>query len=207
MSAIDLLRTDRIAAVIRADRVPDPRRLADALAAGGVHLVEFTFTIPAVCDVIAAGVGGDAVIGAGTVLSAAQARDAIAAGAQFIVTPCVVPEVAAVCRMREVPFLLGAYSPGEVLAAHQLGSAAVKVFPAGTGGPGHIKNLRGPFPHIDLIPSGGITPGNARDFLAAGAMALFAGSDLVSPAMVAAQDYDRVVARAMRYTAAVAGAI
>ena len=187
MSVLDILRTDRIAAVIRADWVPNPRRLADSLAAGGVRMVEFTFTTRDALAVIAAGVGGDAIVGAGTVLTAKQAHDAINAGAQFIVTPAVLADVA----------------PSEVLAAHALGSSMVKVFPASTGGPGHIKDLRGPFPHIGLVPSGGVTPANARSFLNAGAVALFAGSDLASAALVEAEQYDDICARAQEFRAAV----
>lgn len=206
MPVLDVLRTDRIAAVIRADRVPDPRRLADSLAAGGVRLVEFTFTTPDALAVIAAGVGGGAIVGAGTVLTALQANEAIDAGAQFVVTPAVLPEVAAACRARGVPFLLGAFTPSEVLAAHALGSSLVKVFPAATGGAGHIKDLRGPFPHIGLVPSGGVTPANARSFLDAGAVALFAGSDLASAALVEAERYDDIRARAESFRSAVSDA-
>ncbi len=205
MHVLEVLRTDRIAAVVRADVIPDPRRLADTLAAGGVRLVEFTFTTPDVLRVIAASVGGDAVVGAGTVLTAQQANDAVDAGAQFVVTPAVLPDVADACRARGVPVMLGAFTPSEVLAAHELGSSLVKVFPAGTGGPGHIKDLRGPFPHIGLVPSGGITPTNARSFLDAGAVALFAGSDLASAALVEAGRYDDIRERADLFRAAVAG--
>ncbi|CAB4944695.1 MAG: bifunctional 4-hydroxy-2-oxoglutarate aldolase/2-dehydro-3-deoxy-phosphogluconate aldolase [Actinobacteria bacterium] len=203
MPVLDVLRIDRIAAVIRADRVPDPRRLADSLAAGGVRLVEFTFTTPDVVAVIAAAAGGDAIVGAGTVLTASQAHHAIDAGAEFVVTPAVLPEVADACRHRGIPFLLGAFTASEVWAAHELGSSLVKVFPAGTGGPSHIKDLRGPFPHIGLVPSGGVTPANARSFLDAGAVALFAGSDLASAALVEAERYDDIRARAESFRAAV----
>lgn len=204
MSVLGVLRADRIAAVVRADAVPDPRRLVDTLAAGGVRLVEFTFTTPDVLGVIAEGVGGDGFVGAGTVLTAQQANDAMDAGAQFIVTPAVLPEVADACRARGVPFMLGAFTPSEVLAASRLGSSLVKVFPSGTAGPGHIRDLRGPFPTIGLVPSGGITPANARSFLDAGAVALFAGSDLASAALVENGRYDDIRARAETFRAAVA---
>lgn len=198
------LTIDRVAAVVRAQRVPDPVRLADTLAGAGIHLVEFTFTIPGVLDVIDTARASIATIGAGTVLTAEQAHSAIDAGAAFIVTPSVISEVAAVCRDRGVPFMLGAYTPGEVLEARRLGSAAVKIFPASTGGPGHIKSLRGPFPDIALVPSGGVTPSTAAAFLDAGAVAVFAGSDLVSSAMVESEQYDEVLTRAAGYVAAVA---
>jgi len=205
MSAVEVLRADRLAAVIRADVIPNPRRLCDTLAAAGVRLVEFTFTTSEVLEAIAAGVGGEAIVGAGTVLTGAQAQAAVDAGAQFVVTPAVLPEVAAVCRARGVPFMLGAFTPSEVLEASELGSSLVKVFPAATGGPGHIKDLRGPFPHLGLVPSGGVTPANARSFLDAGAVALFAGSDLASAALVESERYDEIAVRAEAYRAAIAG--
>jgi 2-dehydro-3-deoxyphosphogluconate aldolase/(4S)-4-hydroxy-2-oxoglutarate aldolase len=203
---VDVMQTltiDRVAAVVRAQRVPDPVRLADTLAGAGIHLVEFTFTIPRVLEVIDTARASTATIGAGTVLTAEQAHSAIDAGAAFIVTPSVIPAVAAVCRDRRVPFMLGAYTPGEVLEARRLGSAAVKIFPASTCGPGHIKSLRGPFPNIALVPSGGVTLSTAAAFLDAGAVAVFAGSDLVSPAMVENEAYDEVLTRAAGYVAAV----
>lgn len=204
MDALQILARDRVAAVVRAQRIPDPVRLADTLVSGGIHLVEFTFTIPGVLEVIDAARASTATVGAGTVLTAEHAHAAIDAGASFIVTPSVIAEVAAVCRERGVPFLLGAYTPGEVLEAVRLGSAAVKIFPASTGGPGHIKSLRGPFPDVDLVPSGGVSPSTAAAFLDAGAVAVFAGSDLVSPAMVEAEQYDQMLIRAAAYVAAVA---
>lgn len=204
MDALQQLMHDRIAAVVRAERVPDPLRLADILASAGIHLVEFTFTIPGVLEVIHDAGKSNAIIGAGTVLTPKQAHDAIDAGARFIVTPSVIPAVAAVCRERGVTFMLGAFTPCEVLQARQLGSAAVKIFPASSGGPAHIKSLRGPFPDVALVPSGGVTPTTAPAFLAAGAIAVFAGSDLISPAMVALEHYDEMLERAARYVAAVA---
>lgn len=204
MDVMQTLTIDRVAAVVRAQRVPDPMRLANTLAGAGIHLVEFTFTTPGVLDVIDAARVSTATIGAGTVLTADQANSAIEAGASFIVTPSVISEVAAACLDRGVPFMLGAYTPGEVLAARRLGSAAVKIFPASTGGPGHIKSLRGPFPDIALVPSGGVTRSNAAAFLEAGAVAIFAGSDLVSPAMVEGEQYDEIHIRASGYVAAVA---
>lgn len=205
MHVLDVLRADRVAAVVRADRIPDPRRLADCLAAGGVRLVEFTFTTPDVLSVISDGAGGDAIVGAGTVLTGEQAHDAIDAGARFVVTPAVLPEVAEACTARGVPFMLGAFTPSEVWAAHQLGSALVKVFPAATGGPGHIKDLRGPFPRIGLAPSGGVTPATVRSFLDAGAAAVFAGSDLASAHLVESESYDEIRARAEAFRAAATG--
>ncbi|MFJ5560767.1 bifunctional 4-hydroxy-2-oxoglutarate aldolase/2-dehydro-3-deoxy-phosphogluconate aldolase [Streptomyces sp. NPDC093250] len=198
-----LLATDRLAAVVRGRRVADPAGLATALAAEGVRCVEFTFTIPGVLGVIeAAASASGAVVGAGTVLTAGDAQAAIEAGARFIVSPGLALDVVGPCRAAGVPFFLGAFTPSEVAAAAAAGAAAVKLFPAGLGGPRHLKDLRGPFPDVRFMPSGGVTPDNAADFLAAGAVALFAGSDLVPPAAVEEGDTGLVAERARVYRAA-----
>jgi 2-dehydro-3-deoxyphosphogluconate aldolase / (4S)-4-hydroxy-2-oxoglutarate aldolase len=197
------IRADRIAAVVRAKSVDDPRKLARTLADEGIRCVEFTFTIPSAAEVIAAAADErGAVIGAGTVRSAEQAASAIEAGARFIVSPGVIPDIVPVCRERNVPVILGALTPTEVHAVDALGAAAVKIFPAGLGGPRYLRDLRGPFPKLPFMPSGGVTPENAAEFLAAGAAAVFAGSDLVPPAAVADGDYGTLASRARRFRAA-----
>jgi 2-dehydro-3-deoxyphosphogluconate aldolase / (4S)-4-hydroxy-2-oxoglutarate aldolase len=108
-----------------------------------------------------------------------------------------------VCRERDVPVILGALTATEVHAVEALGATAVKIFPAGLGGPRYLRDLRGPFPDLPFMPSGGVTPENAADFLAAGATAVFAGSDLVPPAAVSSGDYETLVSRAKRFRAAV----
>lgn len=198
------ITADRVAAVVRAASVDDPSKLARILADEGIRCVEFTFTIPAAADVIAAAAHEPGtVIGAGTVRSAEQAAAAIEAGARFIVSPGVIPEIVPVCRERNVPVILGALTATEVHAVDALGAAAVKIFPAGLGGPRYLRDLRGPFPQLPFMPSGGVTPENAAEFLAAGATAVFAGSDLVPPAAVASGDYATLVSRAQRFRAAI----
>jgi 2-dehydro-3-deoxyphosphogluconate aldolase/(4S)-4-hydroxy-2-oxoglutarate aldolase len=112
------------------------------------------------------------------VLDAGQARDALAAGAAFLVTPAACPDVVEEAVRRNVPALPGAFTPGEILAAWRAGASAVKIFPAATGGPGHIRDLRGPFPDISLVPTGGIGVADAAVYLAAGAVAVGLGSAL-----------------------------
>jgi 2-dehydro-3-deoxyphosphogluconate aldolase/(4S)-4-hydroxy-2-oxoglutarate aldolase len=198
-----VLASDRVAAVVRGRRVADPARLAAALAAEGVRCVEFTFTIPGVLDVIAAAASAEgAVVGAGTVLTAADARAAIEAGARFIVAPGLALDIVEPCRAAGIPFFLGALTPTEVMKAVAAGSAAVKLFPAGLGGPRYLKDLRGPYPHVSFVPSGGITPDNAPEFLAAGAIAVFAGSDLVPRSAVEDGDLTAIADRARSYRAA-----
>ncbi|MFJ1702070.1 bifunctional 4-hydroxy-2-oxoglutarate aldolase/2-dehydro-3-deoxy-phosphogluconate aldolase [Kitasatospora sp. NPDC088346] len=194
------LAADRVIAVVRAPAVPDPAALCAALAEGGIRWVEFTFTTPDVTAVLrrAAAAGTGCRIGAGTVLTAEQAGRAVDAGAEYLVTPGVRPEVAAA----PVPVVLGALTPSEVARALDLGAAAVKVFPARAFGPGYLTDLRGPFPGAPLVASGGVDAGNAAAFLRAGALAVCAGSGVVAPSLVAAADWPEITRRARAFTAA-----
>jgi 2-dehydro-3-deoxyphosphogluconate aldolase/(4S)-4-hydroxy-2-oxoglutarate aldolase len=202
VNVLDVIRSDRAVAVIRGDRVADPAGLATALAGAGIRTVEFTFTIPDVLGAIEAARDSDAAVGAGTVLNASQARSALAAGARFLVSPACVPDVADVGAEAGVPVFLGALTPTEVDAAVKAGTTAVKLFPAGLGGPRYLRDLRGPFPHVDFLPSGGVSEDNARSFLAAGAIAVYAGSSLAPPQLVAGGDHDEIVRRAHAFVAA-----
>lgn len=200
------LREDRVAAVVRARVVADAVGLASALAEAGVRCVEFTFTTPGILEVIrAAASGNGAIVGAGTVLRAEEAKAAIDAGARFIVSPGVAPDVVQPCVDAGVPFFLGALTPTEVMAAVAAGSAAVKLFPAGLGGLEYLKSLRGPFPDVDLVPSGGVNPQSAAQFVAAGALAVFAGSDLVPSTAAESGDLASIAARAKDYRIALGG--
>ena len=140
--------------------------LANALAHSGIRAVELTFTTPGVLDYLSAAASSDAVLGSGTVSTADQAKAAIGAGARFLVTPGVRSEVAKAGSDSDIPVIMGALTPTEVLVALDLGAAAVKIFPAGAFGPRYFKDLRGPFPEVALIPSGGVNAGNAAEFLA-----------------------------------------
>ncbi len=130
MSALSTIAADRILAVVRAPRIPDPAELCAALATGGIRAVEFTYTTPGLPEILAAAAAARKPgqhIGAGTVVTAEQAHAAIDAGAEFLVTPAVRPEVAAVAARHDVPVFLGALTPTEVLQAMDLGAAAVKI--------------------------------------------------------------------------------
>lgn len=122
-----------------------------------------------------------AAVGIGTVLTADQAKAAIDAGAKFLVTPGLRPEVAEVAVKAGIPFSLGAMTPTEVAQALDLGSAAVKIFPARQLGPVYLKDLQGPYPGIKLLPSGGIDASNAKGYLDAGAAAVCCGTSVVPP--------------------------
>jgi 2-dehydro-3-deoxyphosphogluconate aldolase/(4S)-4-hydroxy-2-oxoglutarate aldolase len=196
------IRSDRAVAVIRGERVADAAGLAETLADAGIRAIEFTFTIPDVLAAIEAATASSALVGAGTVRDERQARDALSAGARFLVSPACVPEVALVAAEVGVSVFLGALTPTEVDAAVKAGTSAVKLFPAGLGGPRYLRDLRGPFPSVDFIPSGGITEENAQAFLDAGALAVYAGTSLAPPELVAAGGHDEIGRRAHRFLAA-----
>lgn len=177
--------------------------VAEALVAGGVDVVEITFTVPR-ADVVVARLaeqmGDRALVGAGTVLDAETARIAILAGAKFVVTPVVSLGVIELCRRYGVPVFCGAFTPTEVLTAWQAGADIVKVFPAEIGGPAHLKALRGPLPQIRLMPTGGVNLQTAAEFLRAGACALGVGGALVDEWTIAAREFERITSLARQFT-------
>jgi 2-dehydro-3-deoxyphosphogluconate aldolase/(4S)-4-hydroxy-2-oxoglutarate aldolase len=183
--------------------------VADALAAGGVTAVEMTFTTAGALEAIEAmrRTAGDALlVGAGTVLDADTARRAIEAGATYIVSPVFRAEVVEEAHRQGVPAMPGAYTPTEILTAHEAGADVVKVFPADSLGPSYIRGVRAAMPFLRLMPTGGVTPDNVGEWLAAGAVAVGLGSALVDPTLVAAGDYATITARARAITTAVAAA-
>jgi 2-dehydro-3-deoxyphosphogluconate aldolase/(4S)-4-hydroxy-2-oxoglutarate aldolase len=194
--AMATILADRALAVVRAPEIPDPVALSNALAQSGIRAVELTFTTPGVLGYLSAAESSDAVLGMGTVCTADQAKAAIDAGARFLVTPGIRSEVAKVGSDSDVPVIMGALTPTEVLVALDLGAAAVKIFPASAFGPRYFKDLRGPFPDVALIPSGGVNAGNAAEFLDYGAVAVTAGTDVVSPQAVASGDWSDIASRA-----------
>lgn len=203
------IEQDGVIAVVRLDDLSRAAPLTEALVAGGVRAVEFTFTNPAAAAAITAAreaLGGRALIGAGSVLDAETARIAILSGAAFVVTPTVSLPVIEMCRRYGVATTIGALTPTEILTAWQAGANYVKVFPASLGGPGYLRDVRGPLPQVKLIPTGGVDAANAGDFIRAGAVAVALGSNLVDAASVANDDWETITARARAVAAAVAEA-
>ncbi|MFF2043653.1 bifunctional 4-hydroxy-2-oxoglutarate aldolase/2-dehydro-3-deoxy-phosphogluconate aldolase [Kitasatospora sp. NPDC058170] len=196
------LAADPVIAVVRAPRIPDAAALCAALAEGGITWTEFTYTTPDVTTHLRRAADAGWRVGVGTVLTAEQAERGVEAGASFLVTPGCRPEVAAAAHAAAVPAVLGALTPTEVARAVDLGAAAVKIFPARAFGPGYFKDLRGPYPDVSLVASGGVNAGNAADFLAHGALAVCAGTDVVPPEVVAAGDWAEITRRAKAFTAA-----
>jgi 2-dehydro-3-deoxyphosphogluconate aldolase / (4S)-4-hydroxy-2-oxoglutarate aldolase len=150
--------------------------LAEALRAGGISSIEVTVEGEGGFDAIDAIAGGAMVVGAGTILTVQQASRAVAAGARFLVMPHLDIELIEWASAHAVPLVPGALTPTEVVTAWRHQPSAVKVFPAHIGGPEYVKSLRGPFPDLALIPTGGIDAGNISAFLEAGAVAVGVGS-------------------------------
>ena len=198
------LKSEKVIALIRADSSASLLDCARALSAGGLNCIELTMTTPGAIDLCAqvARELPQVLLGLGTVLDADTARRGIAAGAKFIVTPCVRPEVIKACRELDVPVLGGALTPTEVYTSWELGVDVVKIFPAEYFGPAYIKSVKAPFPKIEVMPTGGVTPETVSEFLKNGAFATAAGSALVSPAALKAKDWPAITARAREFVAA-----
>ena len=144
-------------------------------------------------------IGATATVGAGTVTDLDAARRCVDAGAQFLVSPCVVPGLAAVAHEAGRAALIGGFTPTEILAAHREGADIVKVFPASIGGPGHLGALHAVFPHVLLCPTGGVTLDNMKSYFAAGAALVGVGNNLLDQEALASGDIARVVAGARRF--------
>jgi 2-dehydro-3-deoxyphosphogluconate aldolase/(4S)-4-hydroxy-2-oxoglutarate aldolase len=191
-AALATIRDIGIIPVIRAQNADAAFAVAEALIGAGLAIAEVTMTVPGAIDVIASiakRFGDRVLVGAGTVTDVESAKEAIGEGARFIVTPCLIPEVIEATRKKDVAMLPGALTPTEVFKAHELGGDMVKVFPVGVGGALYIRALRGPFPKIPLVPTGGVTLDNVRDMFDAGAAAVGVGSEMISRDALARHDY------------------
>ena len=191
-----------IVAVMRAQTGEKLVDVAEALLAGGVEVMEVTFTVPGAVQVleqVASRMGGRILLGAGTVLDSETARIAILSGAEFIVSPSTDLDVIQLCRRYDKLALPGAFTPTEVVQAWQAGADVVKIFPSDCGGPQYLKALSGPLPQVKLMPTGGVNLDTAEDFLRAGACALGVGGALVGSKAVAAGDMAGIETLARRY--------
>jgi 2-dehydro-3-deoxyphosphogluconate aldolase/(4S)-4-hydroxy-2-oxoglutarate aldolase len=202
---IDRLREARVIAVLRTPDGESAVRAAEALAAGGGRAIELTFTTPGAAEALRRARGllpADVVVGAGTIRDRAQLDAALDAGAEFLVTPHLDRGLLAAMLESGRLALPGTFTPTEVAAALTAGATAVKLFPASAVGPSYLKGLRGPFPEVQVVPTGGIGPDDVRAWLEAGAIAVGAGSELCPPALVAEGRWDELSAAAERFLAA-----
>jgi 2-dehydro-3-deoxyphosphogluconate aldolase/(4S)-4-hydroxy-2-oxoglutarate aldolase len=190
--------------VVAVIRMKDTRRLArviEAVRLGGVKSIEITMTVPGAVDIIrdlVKSVPNEVRIGAGTVVDRDTAIAVIDAGAQFVVGPVLDLQIVKVCAERDRVVMPGCFSPTEIHTAWRAGADIVKVFPATSLGPKYFKDIRGPFPDIRLMPTGGVTIDNVGEWIAAGAVAVGIGSDLLDKKAIEEERYEVLTERAQR---------
>ena len=199
--ALERLREQRLISVIRASSPAIALASADAVAKGGIVLVEITFTVPDATRAMAALSGHDRmVVGAGTVLTADQCRAALDAGARFIVAPNFSREVAKVAVAAGVMYVPGAYTTTEMITAREAGAHVIKVYPVGVaGGPAYIRIVRDPLPDMPMLAAGGTNLENVGPFLQAGCIGVGLGAALADPALTAAGRFDEITRRAKAF--------
>lgn len=189
--------------VVRAASSEQAIRVIEAIRRGGIDVFEITMTVPnaiSLIETLCLRYGSDFLIGAGTVLSAATARQCVDAGAKFVISPAFDMETVEYCKNQQIVTMPGALTPTEIVTAWNAGADFVKVFPAGAlGGANYLKSLKAPLPHIELIPTGGVSLGNAGDFIRAGASAIGVGADLVDLTAINENRANEIIERARLY--------
>ncbi|HKI72759.1 MAG TPA: bifunctional 4-hydroxy-2-oxoglutarate aldolase/2-dehydro-3-deoxy-phosphogluconate aldolase [Verrucomicrobiae bacterium] len=180
---ISLLTDPGIIAVVRAQKTEQVLPLSEALIAGGVNAIEITMTTPNAIEAIREAsqkISSRGVVGVGTVLDAESCRAAIQAGAEFVVSPILRPELVPICHAADRPVMLGAYTPTEAQLAYEAGADFIKIFPADGLGPNYIRAIRAPLPHLRIIPTGIAKAEDIAEFIKAGCVGVGLGSLLVS---------------------------
>jgi 2-dehydro-3-deoxyphosphogluconate aldolase/(4S)-4-hydroxy-2-oxoglutarate aldolase len=198
-----------VIAVLRTDSPAQLVSTAKALAEGGVKSVEVTMTVPGALDVVRETVAEQrekAIIGVGSVLDAQTARAAILAGAEFVVSPILDPDMILLVNRYGKVVIPGAFTATEILEAWEAGADAVKIFPASVGGPSYLKAIKGPLPQVKLVPTGGVSLDTIADFIRAGAEMVAAGGKLAPAREIAAGDFADITERARKFVEAVRAA-
>ncbi|MDZ7373465.1 MAG: bifunctional 4-hydroxy-2-oxoglutarate aldolase/2-dehydro-3-deoxy-phosphogluconate aldolase [candidate division KSB1 bacterium] len=191
-----------VTAIVRVDSAQGLLPVVEALQRGGVNVVEITMTTPNALEIIRetrSRFGDQVLLGAGTVLDAETARAAILAGADFIVSPITDEATIRLVHRYSKVVMPGAFTPTEVVRAWELGADVVKIFPTSSVGPEYIRDLKGPLPHVRMIPTGGVSLETAAAFLRAGACALAVGGNLVKKQLVAEGRYDEITELAKKF--------
>jgi 2-dehydro-3-deoxyphosphogluconate aldolase/(4S)-4-hydroxy-2-oxoglutarate aldolase len=199
---ISRLTDPGIIAVVRTNQAEQIPPICEALLAGGVAVIEITFTVPNALNAIRDAChryGSKALIGAGTILNAPACRAAIDAGAEFVVSPITKPEIIEAAHAADKPVMLGAYTPTEAQTAHEAGADFIKIFPADKLGPAYIKALRAPLPHLKIVPTGGVDLTTAADFLKAGCAALGVGGSLLTAEILRTNNWPELTHLAKAY--------
>jgi 2-dehydro-3-deoxyphosphogluconate aldolase/(4S)-4-hydroxy-2-oxoglutarate aldolase len=198
-----------VLAVIRGSSKDLTLQIVDALVKGGVTGIEITFTTPNPLEVVAAlsqEYRERIVLGMGTLTLPEQAAKAKEAGARFLVSPHIEDELARAMTTTGLPVMMGALTPSEVMKAWSLGSDVIKIFPGSLGGPAYMKSLKGPFPDIPMMPTGGVTDKNLTEWFNAGAFAVGAGSNLCPKSLALSGEFDQITQIARDFVAAIEAA-
>ena len=205
----DRLRDAGLIAVVRAEKPEHAVRVVGALLAGGVNAIELTFTIPGAAAALAdvrSTYGAQVLLGAGTLRVPANVESAVAAGVDFLVSAHLRTDLLEAMLATGLPAFPGVFTPSEVAQALDAGAQAVKLFPASTAGPGHLRALRGPFPGLQAVPTGGIDLKDLDAWFAAGALAVGVGGELVARALMQEGNWEEITRRAQRFSEGVAKA-
>ncbi|MDO9630093.1 MAG: bifunctional 2-keto-4-hydroxyglutarate aldolase/2-keto-3-deoxy-6-phosphogluconate aldolase [Acholeplasmataceae bacterium] len=193
-----------VVAVVRAETSLEAIEISKACIKGGLSAVEVTFTVPNAASVIEslakAFKPSELIIGAGTVLDSETARIAILAGAQYIVSPAFHLETAKLCNRYQIPYMPGCLTITEMIVAMEAGCDVIKLFPGSAFGPSYVKAIKGPLPQINIMPTGGVSLDNLKDWVNAGVVAVGVGSELTGPAKT--KDYEGVTRLAKQFVEA-----
>jgi 2-dehydro-3-deoxyphosphogluconate aldolase/(4S)-4-hydroxy-2-oxoglutarate aldolase len=201
------IKAERAVAIIRTDRLDRVLRAAQAALAGGFRIVEITFSFPEASRAIAKlAENEDLLLGAGTILTREQVREAVDAGARFLVSPCVLPEIIDAARDLRVAIIPGAFTPTEIYTAHTLGADIVKIFPGVKFGPDYLRAIRGPLPQIPIMPTSGVDSGNVAEWFRAGAVAVGAVGSVFDCTLIQNSDWHEITKRATEFMDAVRAA-
>ncbi len=203
---LDQIKALGVLAVIRGPSEDLTVQIVDALVAGGIRGMEVTYSTPNAENVVRrldAKYGSDIVLGMGTLTEVSQVRSAAGAGARYLVSPVCEPELVKAMVASGLLCMAGALTPTEVLQTYRMGVDVVKLFPGSLTGPSYVKALHGPFPHIPLMPTGGVSASNVDAWFAAGVIAVGAGSELCPPALAKAGRFDQITQNAVDFMAAV----
>ena len=198
---LDRILSTGVVAVIRMKDTQRLKRVIEAIRLGGVKSIEITMTVPGAVQIIAdlvKTVPDDVLVGAGTVTDVETANKVIDVGAKFVVGPILNVDIIKLCNQRGVVIMPGCYTPTEIFTAWKAGADIIKVFPATSLGPKYFKDIRGPFPDLRLLPTGGVSVDNVGEWIAAGAVAVGIGSDLLDKKAIDEERYEVLTERAKR---------
>ena len=208
-SVIAQIKAERAVAVIRTDSIERALAVARAVIDGGFRAIEITYSFAGATDAIAKLTEtneSDLLIGAGTILNRQQVHEAVGAGARFLVSPCVLPEVIDAAHELEVTVIPGAFTPTEIYTAYSLGADIVKIFPAVRFGPEYLRAVRGPLPQIPIMPTSGVDVSNVAEWFRAGAVAVGAVSSVLDPVLIQNGEWNELTNRAREFINAVRAA-